>query len=275
MSQTESLLEKVERLQDILVDRITACAASDDGVDELGQAAAYRHLRLELVSDPWLLERLPSFVRDCRRFEQFDHWIWTKGRHMSADDARAYIWDAFRPLLAELEWPAATPIDDAIDSILERFDSEHVQIIWRKMLNRRESDLEGAITLARTLLEAVCKRILDERGVQYGSKDDLPRLYRRTAEELRLAPNQYPEEVFRQILGGCKSVVEGLGALRNGMGDAHGYGTRRVRPARRHAELAVNLAGTVAMFLVDTWTAREAEVIYTDIPTAAPLSTVP
>jgi hypothetical protein len=65
------------------------------------------------------------------------------------------------------------------------------------------------------------------------------------------------EPVFKQILGGCTAVVEGLGALRNRLGDAHGGGIRRVRPLPRHAQLAVNLAGSMTSFLVATWEARK------------------
>jgi hypothetical protein len=131
--------------------------------------------------------------------------------------------------------------------------------VWLKALERRAEDPEGAITTARTLLETVCKHILDDGGVPYKDDSDLPGLYKMTAKQLNLAPSQHSEEVFRQILGGCTSVVEGLGALRNRLSDAHGKGRLPVRPAARHAELAVNLAGTMATFLVATWAGRQAE----------------
>jgi hypothetical protein len=120
---------------------------------------------------------------------------------------------------------------------------------------RRSSDPEGAITSARTLLETVCKLILDDLGVAH-SDDDLPKLYGKVARELRLAPSEYTEEAFKQILGGCWSVVNGLGTLRNRLSDSHGQGALPVRPAERHAELAVNLAGAMAAFLVATLEAR-------------------
>ena len=85
---------------------------------------------------------------------------------------------------------------------------------------------------------------------------DSPRLYRVTAEALTLAPSQHTEQVFKQILGGCTSVVEGLGSLRNRLGDSHGKGKKGVKPAPRHAELAVNLAGAMAIYLVETWKIR-------------------
>ncbi|CAB3975658.1 hypothetical protein BCO9919_07005 [Burkholderia cenocepacia] len=52
---------------------------------------------------------------------------------------------------------------------------------WRKVLEWRESDPEGAITMARTLLESTCKHILDELEVTYGESPELPELYRLTA----------------------------------------------------------------------------------------------
>ena len=130
------------------------------------------------------------------------------------------------------------------------------QLTWSKAIERRADDPEGAITAARSLLESVCKHLLDEMGVAYDDKADLPKLYGLTANKLNLAPSQHTEQVFKQILGGCHSIVEGLGSLRNRLSDAHGKGKAGVRPHARHAQLAVNLSGSVAMFLVETLKAK-------------------
>ncbi|WP_089174985.1 abortive infection family protein [Bosea sp. AS-1] len=37
------------------------------------------------------------------------------------------------------------------------------------------------------------------------------------------------------------------------LGDSHGKSRAQVRPKPRHAQLAVNLAGSMAMFLIGTW----------------------
>jgi hypothetical protein len=107
------------------------------------------------------------------------------------------------------------------------------------------------------LLEATCKHILDEAGVTYDPRADLPKLYALVGERLRLSPSQHVEKVFKQVLGGCTAVVEGLGAIRSKLGDAHGQGKRTVKPAPRHAELVVNLAGSMASFLASTWEAAK------------------
>ena len=84
----------------------------------------------------------------------------------------------------------------------------------------------------------------------------MPKLYSEVSRLMSLAPSQHTEEVFKRILGGCQTVVENLGGLRNKISDAHGGGRRRVKPSERHAALAVNLSGSMAMFLIETWNAR-------------------
>lgn len=146
-----------------------------------------------------------------------------------------------------------------VSDALETFDAEGVHTVWTKALSRRNADPEGAITVARTLLETVCKRILDELGEPYSEKDDLPKLYSTTAKKLNLAPDQHTEEPIKAILGGAMHLVNGLGTLRNRLSDSHGRGGKPVKPSPRHASLAVNTAGAIATFLVETHLERSAK----------------
>ena len=155
--------------------------------------------------------------------------------------------------------PIGSPADESISRTLAAFDPTQVHARWTIAMERRTSEPAGAITLARTLLEDVCKWILDQAGETWQETDDLPVLYRKLAKVLKLAPDAHTEQVFKQILGSCQSVVESLGALRNKLSDAHSSGPKRARPQARHAELAVNLAGAMATFLVATWEARQSE----------------
>jgi phage portal protein BeeE len=218
------------------------------------EESVYRKLRREFLGNAELKPKLPKFVQLYRDFPQF--WNFIARQSETYKERRAFIWDQFRPLIDHLEsldhYPGVAPISDALES----FDPEHIHAIWQKALTRRTSDPEGAITAARTLLESVCKHILDDAGVPYLDDADLPKLWGQAAELLNLAPAQHQETVFKAILGNCQSVVNHLAAIRNRAGDAHGQGRRQVRPKARHAELAVNLAGTMASFLVTTWKER-------------------
>lgn len=152
-----------------------------------------------------------------------------------------------------------SPADAAISSALKRFEPDQIHARWTAALDRRSTDPAGAITLARTLLEDVSRWLLEELGQKADDREDLPALYRKLAKALKLAPDDHSEQVFKQILGSCQQIVEQLGALRNKLGDAHGGGPRRAKPAARHAELAVNLAGSMANFLMATYEARSAK----------------
>jgi hypothetical protein len=245
MPAPDPLVEKVETLQNMLV--ATATGGSSD--------SGYEELRREVLTHALTKGGLPKFVHTCRDLSQF--WQFIKHKYGTYAERRQYIWAEFRPLLDALESRPNSPVQPSDEQVLSKLSGEAVQTVWHRALERRISDPEGAITSARGLLETVCKHILDDASVTYDDNADLPKLYRLTSEALNIAPSQHTEQVFKQILGGCTSVVEGLGALRNRLGDAHGGGKQRVKPAPRHAQLAVNLAGAMTSFLVATWEARK------------------
>lgn len=164
------------------------------------------------------------------------------------------------PVYSVSRLDGAAPAHLAISDVLAKFEPDQVHARWEAALDRRTTDPAGAITLARSLLEDVCRWLLADLEIVTTDQDDLPTLYRKLSKGLKLAPDDHSEQVFKQILGSCQSVVESLGALRNKLGDAHGSGPKRAKPATRHAELAVNLSGSMATFLVATWEARRAEM---------------
>ncbi len=247
MPSPDALVEKVERLQNMLVSQATSGG---------GNYGNYEELRLELLRNPLTKSGLPRFVHTCRDLAQF--WQFIKFKFPTYAERREYLWAEFRPLLEALESRPNAGVQLSDKEVLSRLSPDAVQTVWQRALERRVSDPEGAITAARTLMETVCKHILDDLGGHYDDAADLPKLYRLTSEALKIAPSQHTEQIFKQILGGCASVVEGLGALRNRLGDAHGASKKQVKPAPRHAQLAVNLAGSMTSFLVATWEARKA-----------------
>lgn len=240
------LRTEIEVLQNLLVSRATGNVESEE---------EYVRLRQLLIASPSLSAIAPHFIRTCRSLGQF--WQFIKHKFDNYADRRIYLWKEFEPVLDALERGLVSPSDTSITTKLKQVDAAHVQAAWSKALDRRTSDPEGAIPSARTLIEAVCKHILDEAKQDYDDGAELPKLYKQAAEFLNLAPSQHTEQVFKQILGGCTAVVEGLGALRNRLSDAHGKGKIASRPAPRHAELAVNLSGALAMYLLATWQARQ------------------
>lgn len=238
------LIISTESLLHIMIARATG---------EMPKDTDYAKLRADLLNSSFS-SLLPRSVHTCRSLDQF--WGMIKTKFPKYQERRSFLYQEFQPLLDRLELESASPADDLISGSVRTVDGAFIHEAWRKALDRRSNDPEGAITMARSLLESVCKHILDGVNVNYGDAPDLNKLYSLAAEQLNLAPSQHSDRDLKRILGGCTSVVEGLGGLRNRLGDSHGKGQRWLKPAARHAELAVNLAGAMATFLLTTWQFR-------------------
>ena len=205
---------------------------------------------LALVTDPLV----QTAATQAELVEKINGYLFYDGYKLTQVHVRSGCpYFEVRPL------PKGAPGDENTSKILAAFDPDEIHARWQIIMASRESDTGRTLTLARTLLEDVCKWIIVEAGETYQESADLPVLYRQLAKLMKLAPDDHTEDIFKQILGGCQSVVQGLGSLRNKLGDAHSLGPVRARPSPRHAELASNLSGAMATFLVSTWAARKKE----------------
>lgn len=243
----ESWVDRAYRLRDGLIAEATG--HSFEGGDDV-----YCPLRDEFLTRADLKIKLPAFVRRYRTLSAF--WQFIKHESSTYKERAAFIRREFEDLTQYLEDQDDNPGSQPVEESLFLLDSSSVMTAWEKAIERCQHDPEGAITAARSLLETVCKHILDHSDQEYEDSVKLPRLWALCSEELRLAPQQHQEEVFKKILGSCQAVVNNLAEIRNQIGDAHGRGRRQVKPQARHARLVVNLAGTMAAFLVATWVER-------------------
>lgn len=119
----------------------------------------------------------------------------------------------------------------------------------------QSGDYDGAITNARSLVEAVLREIENQLGECSQPDDgDLLKRYKRVQRQLNLEPGRADlKGPLQQVLSGLAGVVSGIAGVSNKMGDRH---ARTYEPAERHAMLAANAAKTLADFLVRTETAQ-------------------
>lgn len=115
----------------------------------------------------------------------------------------------------------------------------------------KEGDYDGAITNARSLLEAVLTELekqMDSKAPAYDG--DLVKLYRRVQKLLNLEPSRQDiNDSLKQVLSGLSSIICGISGLSNRMGDRH---VRTYKPSKHHAVLIVNAAKTLTNFLFET-----------------------
>jgi hypothetical protein len=112
-----------------------------------------------------------------------------------------------------------------------------------------------AFDLARTLIEAVCKAVLDQRTVSYTADDDLPKLFKSATQNLPFLPPMASDaakvrESLKKTLGGLSGAVQGICELRNECGFAsHGAGAPRPVMETVQALLAAEAADAIVGFL--------------------------
>ena len=245
-----SLLDSLTQIKQILVVRTTKKEFPNDYDEQ------YLSLRKRLIQDPVVRERLPEIVINNRTLAEC--WQFVRPKLSSYDERRSYLRDQFAPVLLAVETGKIAWSSESINAgfDLNRLEVEHVRSCWEKAAGRVSVDPSGAITSARSLVEATCKLILESKGYVPSEDGDLTRTYKAAAKSLNLSADQHSEQVFKKILSGCFSVVDGLAELRNKFGDAHAQGLNPRKPAARHAMLAVHLAGTMATFLAQTYEAQ-------------------
>jgi hypothetical protein len=151
-------------------------------------------------------------------------------------------------LRIEIQYENTTTIPQELESFIGEYNIEHVENDWRRALNQVKYDPEDAITATRAMLESALKWILDDIGAIYKETDNLGQLFKNVAQFLSLSPDQQGEEIFKQILSSINGVVTGLGVLRN----AYGKGMVYYNPSERHSKFAINLSGTLCIYLLET-----------------------
>ncbi|MDA7746015.1 abortive infection family protein [Psychromonas sp.] len=239
--------DRVEYLQSLVLTKATGGEVDDNH---------YKEMRQHLIANPNYSELIPRWLKKNRNIDQF--WLFIKNKFTTYAERRVFLNDELNPLLEFIETNQTLPPAKSIDEVLSKFDASGIHFVWQKALERKTQDPEGAITISRSILESVCKHILHAKNIEFNETNiEISELYRLTAKELNLSPDQHSEKIFKQILGGCSGIINGLGSLRNKYGDAHGSSPRAVKPKPRHAELAVNLAGTMSLFLISTFEAIE------------------
>lgn len=134
-------------------------------------------------------------------------------------------------------------------SISHDFIQEQINKSQKKII---EEDYNGAITNARSLLEAIFIEIIERSERQEVKNDgDIENLWKRVKKIMKLEVDKttLPDTIF-QILSGIDTALKGLAGLSNNAGDRH---ANKFNTKKHHAKLAVNLAMTISDFLLDSW----------------------
>lgn len=136
-------------------------------------------------------------------------------------------------------------------------DPSAIEEHLRRLDTTGDSDPPLAISSAKALIEATCKHVLEELGVDYDDHARIPQLAKDVQRALKLHPDDIAPSVkgraaIVRTLSNLSQLVVRLAELRNEYGPDHGRTrpTSGIRP--RHAHLAVGAAQTFCRFLLET-----------------------
>lgn len=148
-------------------------------------------------------------------------------------------------------------------TVAEALDAGWMQKEIERLENAVERDPALAIGTAKELVETCCKSILAKRGVAISRSDDLPKLTKALAKELKLVPKGISDEAkgsnaIRLILQNLSAMIQNLAELRGLYGSGHGRDGKHRGLEPRHARLAVGAAVAFIDFTTDTYHQRHA-----------------
>ena len=149
-------------------------------------------------------------------------------------------------------------------SVADALDAGWMQKEIARLENAVDRDPALAIGTAKELVETCCKTILAKRGVAVSKNDDLPKLTKALAKELKLVPEGISDEMkgantIRLILQNLSVLTQHIAELRGLYGSGHGRDGRHRGLEPRHARLAVGAAVAFIDFVTETYHERHIE----------------
>lgn len=127
--------------------------------------------------------------------------------------------------------------------------SESIKHRWQVILNHKNSDSEIVLDACYSLLEAVCKYILDEKKVSY-NKDDLPKIYGKVLDEIDLNIKTISDSSIKRLVGMTSNGCQLISEIRNAYSISHtkdGKIDNKLEPF--FAEFTINLTGSICQLL--------------------------
>jgi hypothetical protein len=148
----------------------------------------------------------------------------------------------------------------AISTLSHDFITEQIEKCEEKLA---VGDYDGAITNARSLIEAVSIKLIETKEKQnYKSSGNLIVIFKDLKRVLNMTIDKehYPPYLI-EILSGLGNIIQGMAELTNKAGDRH---NRTYNPQKHHAKLAVDCAFSFCDFILESFYYQQRKVEETE-----------
>lgn len=188
-----------------------------------------------------------------------EDFLW--GDNSRYNEKYAKLYQKCKKIVDRLEG-SSFAITQTAEDLKTKFSSDYLSRQIDLMVQMQGSDPTNAIGMAKELIESCCKTILDEKGIPYTKKDDVPQLANKTMGVLNLLPaNVQPTDrgadAIKALLGNLRAIPTNLAEIRNPFGSGHGKSASFQGLEIRHAKLAVGSSITFVDFVWGTYEASK------------------
>ncbi|WP_175836205.1 abortive infection family protein [Burkholderia multivorans] len=159
-------------------------------------------------------------------------------------------------------------LDAEMAESLTTTGDENLTGLWQDAVEATRNDTADALTRCSRFLEAVCAKILRERGIELPKDKSMSPLVKACLEHLEWPDAKAAEGDVRQLLGGIQSICGGIGALRTHFGTAHGASSHLPPLAPGYAVFVKQATVAAATFLLDRHQASPLAAF--DLPSPVP-----
>ncbi|WP_186091538.1 abortive infection family protein [Burkholderia gladioli] len=139
---------------------------------------------------------------------------------------------------------------EMVESLVVSGD-QNLTRLWQFAVDATHTDSADALTRCSRFLEAVCAKILRERGVRLPKDKSMSPLVKACLDTLTWPAEREAEGDVRQLLGGIQSITNGIGALRTHFGTAHGATSHLPPLDQGYAVFVKQATVAAATFLLD------------------------
>ncbi len=129
---------------------------------------------------------------------------------------------------------------------------------FERAMSYIESDPEQSMGSASSILESICKGILERLQKPLPKDQTLKSLVKATYSAMNLSPDSHADPDIKQVLGGIANAAVGIGVIRTKHSSFHGRTDfqKKYRLTARHARLAVGSSAVLGCFLIETYLER-------------------
>jgi hypothetical protein len=152
----------------------------------------------------------------------------------------------------------STPISKTLEDYLKSGNFSSIEKEFERAVEHIQTDPPALVTAACSIVEAALKFYIERFNLVAPNKLNVMPLWATVQLHLSLNADDTLAADQHKVLKGISSIIDGVGAFRSHIGSAHGRGSSPPSIVVAEAQLVVNVAHTLVVFIMEVLHAKKA-----------------